>query len=186
MRRPPDREDSPRWLRCAARRGPGRERVERPREPHQSVGLLEERVELGAVGGQHTVAHGLEIALEVGERRAQLVCRIPDEPVADGLLHVDDAVKESQVVLAKVRAPTGAELASKQLANEADVVCVRPHPHLPRQRKPPMNLFCIGDLTGKHFAREVCRPHTLLLVDEQDLVRALGADPVKLGLAEVI
>ncbi len=49
-----------------------------------------------------------------------------------------------------------------------------------------MRSLCISDLSGESLGWEVCRPHALLLVDEQDLVRALGAEPIELSSGEVI
>ncbi len=62
------------------------EHVEARREPGQPVDLLAQRVERGGIRGEHAVAQRLEIALQVGERRPQLVRGVDDELAADHLL----------------------------------------------------------------------------------------------------
>ena len=59
--------------------------IERARQPDQSIGFLVERLVGRPVGGDHAVAQRLEVALQVGQRRAQLVGGVGDE-VAPHLL----------------------------------------------------------------------------------------------------
>jgi hypothetical protein len=62
------------------------ERVERAREPDEAIGLLDERFVRRPVGLDDAVAEGLEIALEVRQRRPQLVGGVDDEVAPQALL----------------------------------------------------------------------------------------------------
>ena len=65
------------------------ERVERPRETHHAVDLLVQRLESSTVRGHDPVAKRLQVALQVGERSAQLVRGIGDELAPHPLLFLD-------------------------------------------------------------------------------------------------
>ena len=59
------------------------------RQPHEALGLVEERVVGRPVRLDHSVAQGLEVALQVGQRRPQLVRGIGDEVAPHRLLSLE-------------------------------------------------------------------------------------------------
>ncbi len=65
------------------------ERVERARQPDQALGLLVQRLVGRAVGRDDAVAQRLEVALQVGQRRPQLVGGVGDEVAAHLLLPLE-------------------------------------------------------------------------------------------------
>ena len=67
------------------------ERVERAGQPDESVGLLVQRLVRRPIGRDHAVAQRLEVALQVGQRRAQLVGGVGDEVAAHLLLPLEQA-----------------------------------------------------------------------------------------------
>ena len=65
------------------------QRVERTRQPDEPLRLVPERVVGRPVGDDHAVAQCLEIALQVGQRRPQLVRGVGDEVAAHRLLALE-------------------------------------------------------------------------------------------------
>ena len=62
------------------------QRVERARQAHQPIRLLPQRLVGGGVRVDHAVAQRLEVALQIGQWRAQLVRGVGDEVAPDLLL----------------------------------------------------------------------------------------------------
>src|SRR5207244_8189432 len=67
-------------------RGQGIERAGKPDHP---VDFLVQRLERRAVRGHDTVPKGFEVALQVGQRSAQLMCGVGDELASHSLLLLD-------------------------------------------------------------------------------------------------
>ena len=82
-----------------------RQDVERLREAHEALRLLEQRVVRRPFRRHDAVAQGLEIALEIGERRPELVRRVGDEVAPDPSLlleargHLVEGIGEAHELL---------------------------------------------------------------------------------------